>query len=190
MGCPPSGCPGNGEGLQKSGPEYSSSGGAYTKNTSIPHRRSSRATASRSSIRSGTRSNGSGSPSRAAGATASSARSRSTPAIRSSRSRRRSRRRPLPRGPEPGGVPQPQRRDPQLRVETGAPGVHDLLRRANPHPMKTATVTYTDGRTLPCHAPMVASDSRCKSAGVVPQLHDQVRRRCRQFRGWRRAGLR
>jgi hypothetical protein len=34
-------------------------------------------------------------------------------------------------------------------METSAPGVHDLLRRANPHPMKTATITYTDGRTLP-----------------------------------------
>ena len=33
-------------------------------------------------------------------------------------------------------------------VETGAPGVHDLLRRANPNTM-TATITYTDGRTLP-----------------------------------------
>ncbi len=34
------------------------------------------------------------------------------------------------------------------RVETSAPGVHDLLRRTNPDPM-TATITYTDGRTLP-----------------------------------------
>jgi hypothetical protein len=34
-------------------------------------------------------------------------------------------------------------------VETGAAGVHHLLRRANPHPMNTATIIYTDGRTLP-----------------------------------------
>jgi hypothetical protein len=34
---------GSGEGSQNSGPEYSSSGGAYTKNTFIPRRRSSRA---------------------------------------------------------------------------------------------------------------------------------------------------
>jgi hypothetical protein len=33
-------------------------------------------------------------------------------------------------------------------LETGAAGVHDLLRRMNPNPM-TATLTYTDGRTLP-----------------------------------------
>jgi hypothetical protein len=33
--------------------------------------------------------------------------------------------------------------------ETSPPGVHDLLRRPDPHPMKTATITYTDGRTLP-----------------------------------------
>jgi hypothetical protein len=33
-------------------------------------------------------------------------------------------------------------------VETGTAGVHDLLRRTNPNPM-TATITYTDGRTLP-----------------------------------------
>jgi len=33
--------------------------------------------------------------------------------------------------------------------ETGPAGVHDLLRRTNPDPM-TATVTYTDDRTLPC----------------------------------------
>jgi hypothetical protein len=44
---------------------------------------------------------------------------------------------------------QPQRRDPRFGVETGAAGVHDLLRRANPDPMKPATITYTDGRTLP-----------------------------------------
>ncbi len=45
-------------------------------------------------------------------------------------------------------LPQPEHRDPQLRVETGAAGIHDLLRRTNPDPM-TATITYTDGRTLP-----------------------------------------
>jgi transposase-like protein len=33
--------------------------------------------------------------------------------------------------------------------ETGSAGVHHLLRRANPDPMKPATITYTDGRTLP-----------------------------------------
>jgi transposase-like protein len=37
--------------------------------------------------------------------------------------------------------------------ETGAPGVHDPLRWANPNPMKTATITYTDGRTLPRSRP-------------------------------------
>ena len=51
-------------------------------------------------------------------------------------------------GPQPGGVPRPQHRDPQLAVETGAASVHDLLRRTNPDPM-TATLTYADGRTLP-----------------------------------------
>ena len=93
-GCALSAASGSGEGSQNSGPQYSSSGGAYPKNTFIPRRRSSRNTASRSSTRSGTRSNGSGSPSRAARASASSSRSRSTPAIRSSRSRPRSRRLP------------------------------------------------------------------------------------------------
>jgi hypothetical protein len=33
-------------------------------------------------------------------------------------------------------------------VEAGAAGLHDLLRRTNPNPM-TATIIYTDGRTLP-----------------------------------------
>jgi hypothetical protein len=42
----------------------------------------------------------------------------------------------------------PEVRDPQLRVETGAAGIHDLLRRTNPDPM-TATINYTDGRTPP-----------------------------------------
>jgi hypothetical protein len=42
----------------------------------------------------------------------------------------------------------PEYRDPQLGMETSPPGVHDLLRRTNPDPM-TATITYTDGRTLP-----------------------------------------
>jgi|HubBroStandDraft_5_1064220.scaffolds.fasta_scaffold533993_2 hypothetical protein len=44
----------------------------------------------------------------------------------------------------------PEYRDPQLGMETSPPGVHDLLRRTNPDPM-TATITYTDGRTLPSH---------------------------------------
>src|SRR5262249_3072286 len=56
---------------------------------------------------------------------------------------------PLPGGAEPGGVPPPECRDPPLGVETGAAGVHHLLRRTNPAPMKTATITYTDSRTLP-----------------------------------------
>jgi hypothetical protein len=34
-------------------------------------------------------------------------------------------------------------------VETGPASVHDLLRRTDPNPMKPATVTYTEGRTLP-----------------------------------------
>jgi len=46
----------------------------------------------------------------------------------------------------PGGLPRPKRRDPQLRVERGPAGVHDLLRRTNPNPM-TATIIYTDCRT-------------------------------------------
>ena len=44
------------------------------------------------------------------------------------------------RGPNTG--------NPQLRVETSAPGIHDLLRRANPDPMTTATITYTGDRAL------------------------------------------
>jgi len=55
----------------------------------------------------------------------------------------------LPGGPEPRGAPQPERRDPQLRVETGAAGIHDLLRRPNPNTMTNATIIYTDDRTLP-----------------------------------------
>jgi hypothetical protein len=54
----------------------------------------------------------------------------------------------LPRRPQPAGLPQPEHRNPELRVETSTPGVHDLLRRTNSNPM-TATITYTDGRTLP-----------------------------------------
>ena len=50
---------------------------------------------------------------------------------------------------EPAGLPRAERGDPQRRVETGAAGVHDLLRRPNPHPMTDATTTYTDNRTLP-----------------------------------------
>ena len=55
----------------------------------------------------------------------------------------------LPGGPQPGRLPQPEHRDPEFGVERSAAGVHDLLRRTNPDPMKTATITYTDGRTLP-----------------------------------------
>ncbi len=50
---------------------------------------------------------------------------------------------PLPRGPQPRRLPPAHRRDPQLRLEAGAPSVHDLLRGAPAHRM-TATVTYTD----------------------------------------------
>jgi len=42
-------------------------------------------------------------------------------------------------------TPQPR----PIPFRTSRPSIHDLLRRANPHPMKPATVTYTDGRTLP-----------------------------------------
>jgi transposase-like protein len=49
-------------------------------------------------------------------------------------------------------LPRPARRDPELRMEAGPAGVHDLLRRTNPNPM-TATITYTDGRTLPMSLP-------------------------------------
>jgi hypothetical protein len=38
---------------------------------------------------------------------------------------------------------------------------HDLLRRANPDPMKTATVTYTDGRTLPPRQRALGPVARC-----------------------------
>src|SRR6185437_13359411 len=47
------------------------------------------------------------------------------------------------------GIPHPQHRDPQLRMETSPPGIHDLLRGPDPNPMKPATITYTDDRTLP-----------------------------------------
>jgi transposase-like protein len=55
---------------------------------------------------------------------------------------------PLPRRAQPGGLPGSEHGHPKFRLETGAAGVHDLLRRMNPNPM-TATLTYTDGRTLP-----------------------------------------
>jgi transposase-like protein len=54
----------------------------------------------------------------------------------------------LPGRAEPGRVPPAQRRDQQLRLETSPASVHHLLRGADPHPM-TATITYTDDRTLP-----------------------------------------
>ena len=41
---------------------------------------------------------------------------------------------PLPRGAVPRGARRPARWDPQIRMETDAPGVHDLLRRADPQP--------------------------------------------------------
>src|SRR5262249_4624454 len=49
--------------------------------------------------------------------------------------------------PPPSASPPLQHRrtdqgSPQFRMETGAGGVHDLLRRANPSPMNIATVTY------------------------------------------------
>src|SRR6202035_2388626 len=50
---------------------------------------------------------------------------------------------PLPGRPQPEGLPDREHRDPELRLETGAPGVHDLLRGTNPNTM-TATITYTD----------------------------------------------
>jgi transposase-like protein len=39
---------------------------------------------------------------------------------------------------------------------TSAGGIHDLLRRPDPNPMKPATITYTDDRALPCGFPGVA----------------------------------
>lgn len=53
----------------------------------------------------------------------------------------------VPGRAEPGGVPQPEHLNPQLGMERG---VHGLLRRPNPSTMTSATLTYTDGRTLPC----------------------------------------
>jgi hypothetical protein len=47
----------------------------------------------------------------------------------------------------------PQHRDPQLGAETGAPGVHHLLRRAKSQPHETAAITYSGNRTLPAHVP-------------------------------------
>ena len=41
---------------------------------------------------------------------------------------------------------------PQHRVETGPAGLHDLLRRPDPGTM-TATITYTNDRTLPFRRP-------------------------------------
>ena len=47
------------------------------------------------------------------------------------------------------GLPGPEHRDPQFRLETSAPGVHDLLRRTNPHTMKPPrSLTQTIGRSL------------------------------------------
>jgi hypothetical protein len=61
----------------------------------------------------------------------------------------------LPGSAEPAGLPRTDHRDPQLWMETGPPGIHDLLRRPNPTPMKTATITYTeDRRELPDHNPL------------------------------------
>src|SRR5262249_23915599 len=54
----------------------------------------------------------------------------------------------LPGGPQPGRIPQPECGDPKFGLERSPPGIHDLLRRTDPDPM-TATITYTDGRTLP-----------------------------------------
>lgn len=48
-----------------------------------------------------------------------------------------------------GELRSPQRRDPQLRMEAGTAGIHDLLRRTNPYSMTDAMITYTDDRTLP-----------------------------------------
>jgi hypothetical protein len=56
----------------------------------------------------------------------------------------------LPRRPQPRRVPQPERRDEKFGLETSAPSVHDLLRGTHPHTM-TATITYTDGLTLPSY---------------------------------------
>src|SRR5215467_14707123 len=66
----------------------------------------------------------------------------------------------LPGGAEPGGAPAAQRRDPKLGVEAGAPGIHDLLRRTNPNPMTTATITYTDLRTLPAEMANMSGDGQ------------------------------
>lgn len=58
----------------------------------------------------------------------------------------------LPGRLQPRGLPGPQRRSPEFRVEASSASLHDLLRRTNPNPM-TAKITYTDGRTLPLGAP-------------------------------------
>jgi hypothetical protein len=48
----------------------------------------------------------------------------------------------LPGRAEPAGVLATKRRDPNHRLETSAPSVHDLLRRRHPHTL-TATIIYT-----------------------------------------------
>src|SRR3954452_11774612 len=54
----------------------------------------------------------------------------------------------LPRRAQPRRVPQSERRDEKLGLETSAPSVHDLLRGTHPHTM-TTTIIYTDGLTRP-----------------------------------------
>jgi hypothetical protein len=46
-------------------------------------------------------------------------------------------------------------------LETSAPGVNDLLRRPDSDPVTDATITYTDGRTLPSGlVPLVVAGGR------------------------------
>ena len=43
------------------------------------------------------------------------------------------------------------------RVATSFPGIHDLFRGTNPHPITGAPIVYTDGRTLPLETAAVGS---------------------------------
>jgi hypothetical protein len=59
----------------------------------------------------------------------------------------------------------PQHRDPQLGAETGAPGVHHLLRRANLNPMKPPrSLTQAIGRSR--HTSRVARGARTECEKV------------------------
>ena len=62
----------------------------------------------------------------------------------------------VPGGAKPRRVPPADRRHPQLRLETSAASVHDLLRRPATGIMINATGSYTDGLTLPVFQHLLA----------------------------------